>query len=218
MEFLLISILLIAVPVSVILLIFQKQIRIALVRLKYGRYSYRYVNQFKKYANKSPFPYCFKDEIFSYLRLTSYKKAETVIYDSEKIILFEDVPTRLTFDAILRQYGKPDCFNAYQIQNKELRSWGYYKKLFGVEVQAVFFTLNENYVMGEYIIENSTAVDIDKFTAALKTKYGIVDTGQSSPFKIKGTETTSLLFYDNGFSALVRYYNMTDNGLMELIG
>ena len=60
--------------------------------MKHGKYSYRFVKQFKKYANKSPFPYCFKDDILPYLRLSISKRDSAERLKSEHDILFENIP------------------------------------------------------------------------------------------------------------------------------
>jgi hypothetical protein len=203
--------------ILIILLFFSRQIKIWLISFRHGKYSYRYIQHFKKYANKSPYPYCFKDEILPYLQLSNFKKGNMDVYQSEKPLLFENIPYHLSVGEIKNQYGRPDCFNAFIIKNKELRAYGYKKIFFGIEVKAVFFFTGDSFLMGEYIIEDLSVVDIVSFSRSIKIHYGVDADGETLLFKIVGKDDSSLFFYDNGFSVIVRYTYKSNVQFRELI-
>ena len=199
------------------LFMFARQIRLALIGMRHGKYSYRYVRQFKKYANKSPFPYCFKDDIMPYLRLSGNKKENADLYTSEKKLCFEELPYHYPIKEIMNKYGKLDCFNAFIIKGKELRAYGFKKSIFGARVNAIFFTIDDSFVMGEYIIDDLAAIDIRSFSKSIRSYYDVMSVNESLNYKIDGQENTSIYFYENGFSAIIRYSDNSNVSFQELI-
>lgn len=203
--------------VSIIFIfLFRKQVRLGLISIKHGKYSYKYVKQFKKYVNKSPFPYCFKDDIMPYLRLGNAKKDNVDHYPSEMILFFEGIPYYSSLKEIMEKYGKPDCFNAFNIKNQELRAYGYNKSILGIPVKAVFFFIFESFVMGEYLIDDLTEGNIQSVSKSLMDKCGVIPRNDAMHYYIDGNET-SVFFYENGFSGMIRYMNQANVTLHELI-
>lgn len=200
----------------IFIILFRKQVRLRLISIKHGKYSYKYVRQFKKYVNKSPFPYCFKDDIMPYLRLGNAKKDNVDHYPSEMILLFEGIPYYSSLQEIIEKYGKPDCFNAFNIKNQELRAYGYNKSILGIPVKAVFFFIFESFVMGEYLIDDLTEGNIQSVSKSLMDKCGVIPRNDAMHYYIDGNET-SVYFYENGFSAMIRYMNQANVTLHELI-
>jgi hypothetical protein len=198
-------------------LMFPKQVKINLIRMKHGRYSYRYVKQFKKYANKSPFPYCFKDEIMPYLRLSSARRKNTLQLRSDMEILFEGTPYHTNLQDIIKRTEDPGCFNVFMIKNEELRAFGYQKQVFGCTVKAVYFFLGQTFVMGEYIIDDLSGVDIANIAKQLLIQTGTQTTDNLPNFIIDGENKTSVFFYENGFSLIIRYSDLSNDHFNELI-
>lgn len=201
----------------IFIILFRKQVRLGLISIKHGKHSYKYVRQFKKYVNKSPFPYCFKDDIMPYLRLGNAKKDNVDHYSSEKILLFEGIPYDSSLQEIVEKYGKPDCFNAFNIKNQELRAYGYNKSILGIPVKAVFFFIFESFVMGEYLIDDLTGGNIQSVSKSLMDRCGVIPRNDAMHYYIDGENETSVYFYENGFSAMIRYMNQANVALNELI-
>jgi hypothetical protein len=201
----------------ILLFVFRKVIRMNLIRMKYGKYSYKYVKQFKKYANKSPFPYCFKDDIMPYLRLSIAKKETVTQYQSGSNLYFENFPFQTTLNEIYGKYGKPDCFNAFTIKNIELRAYGYNKIVFGVNGKAVFFFVFDQLVMGEYLIDDLLTVDIHLVSKTFAYNYGIENYSDELHFYIEGRNQSSVYFYENGFSAMIRFSEQNNDIINKLL-
>jgi hypothetical protein len=199
------------------LLMFRKQIRIILIGLRHGKYSYRYVKQFKKYANKSPFPYCFKDDILPYLRLSMAKKDQAHHYQSEKTLLFEAIPYHTSLREIMKLYGKPDCFNAFKIKDKELCAYGYNKSVYNTSMKVVFFFIFESFVMGEYLVDDLQGVNVRELSKLFLDELGAKAKTESLHYFIDGKNGTSVHFYENGFTAMVRYSNQTNDPVKDLV-
>ncbi|OQX75845.1 MAG: hypothetical protein B6D61_09710 [Bacteroidetes bacterium 4484_249] len=211
------------ITISVILLIillsviFRKLIKLKLLQIKYGKYSYKYVSKFKKFTNKSPFPYCFKDDIMPYLRLMENKRENADIYFSEKNVLFEDTPLSIKANDLLKTRGEPDCFNIFKIKELELLAYGYRIEKFGTSTKAVFFFLKDEYVMGEYIIDDVSNVDINSVAEKILQNTGVSTENKSTLFYVDCKNKTSVFFYENGFSILIRYVNATIGQLNEIM-
>jgi len=199
------------------ILMFRKRIWITMIALQHGKYSYTYVKQFKKYANKSPFPYCFKDDIMPYLRLSMVKRDQAHHFESEKTLLFEDIPYNASLREIVKKYGKPDCFNTFKIKDNELYAYGYNKSVFNTPMKVVFFFIFESFVMGEYLIDDLQRVNIQELSKLFLHELGVISKNESLHYFIDGKNGTSVHFYENGFTAMVRYTNQTNDPVKELV-
>jgi hypothetical protein len=201
----------------IFLVVFKKRLKLRLISLKHGKYSYQYIKQFKRYANKSPFPYCFKDDIMPYLRLSQAKRDNTEQLRTEMNLLFEETKYQTPFLLILNKYGNPDYFNAFKIKNIELRALGYQKHVFDTKAKAVFFFLNESFVMGEYIIEDISGIDLTVIGKKLMDQTGIKQINSFQSLFVDGKNNSSIFFYENGFSLIIRYSDLGNKQFNELI-
>lgn len=200
-----------------LVIIFRKQIRLHLIRMKHGKYSYQFVKQFKKYANKSPFPYCFKDDILPYLRLCISKCDNAERLKSEYDILFENIPFHTPLQTITKYYGEPDCFNVFIIRGIELKVFGYSRNLFGNRVIVAFFIVENNLIMGEYIIDDIGGINLEEIARQIAKTAKAESENRTLHFIVEGKNNNAVLFYENGFSLLIRYYDRNDEILRKMI-
>lgn len=198
-------------------LVYRKKIRLQIVMLVHGKYSYDYIRTFKKYTNTNPFPYCVKDEILPYLRQSGKANPNVIHYTTLKEPLFEDMPFHIGLPQILKSYGKPDCFNSYLIKGFEVKAFGYYRDVFGSDVLAVFYFFLDKLVMGEYILTESKESLISKFRDTLLEKAGVNDETPVNHFFIDYDEKKSVYYRENAFSVVIRYVNRTDKLFADLI-
>ncbi len=202
---------------TALLILFRKQIKLYFIRLKHGKFSYRFVKQFKKYANKSPFPYCFKDDILPYLRLSISRRDTAELLKSEHDILFENIPFLTPVESIINHYGNPDCFNVFMVKGIELRVFGYSRLLFGNEVKVAFFIVGNVFIMGEYIVDDLSGINLEEIAGHIVNLAKTKTKNETLHFMIDGQNDTSVLFYENGFSLLIRYQNRNDEILRNLM-
>ncbi len=198
-------------------IVFRKQIKLHFIRMKHGKYSYRFVKQFKKYANKSPFPYCFKDDILPYLRLSISKRDSAELLKSGHDILFENIPFLSPVQSIINHYGNPDCFNAFIVKGIELRVFGYNRILFGNQVKVAFFIVGNVLIMGEYIIDDLAGINLEEIAGQILNLSKTETNNKTLHFIIDGKNENSILFYENGFSLLMRYQNQNDEILRNMM-
>lgn len=212
----------IVVPAALIIIIifciiYRKQIRLKLLQLAHGKYSFEFVAQFKKYTNKSPFPYCFKDDILPYLRLINAKNKEIFTIESEIPCEFEDSNFGEIKELILKDRSHPDCFNIFRIEDAELRAYGYEENRYDAEYKTVFFFMHGMLAMGEYIFESSSKVDISKILGTYISTEGLEKVKSQSKFLISCANNTTILYYDNGFTTIIRFVDLNNKSLMKII-
>ena len=196
---------------------FRKQFKLYLIRMKYGKYSYQFVKQFKKYANKSPFPYCFKDDILPYLRLSISKRDTAELLKSDHDLLFENIPILTPVQSIINHYGNPDCFNVFMLKGLELRVFGYNRFLFGNQVKVAFFIVGNVFIMGEYIVDDLSGINLEEIAGHIVKMAKTVSKNETLHFMINGQNENLVLFYENGFSLLIRYQNRNDEILRNMM-
>jgi len=196
---------------------FRKQFKLYLIRMKYGKYSYQFVKQFKKYANKSPFPYCFKDDILPYLRLSISKRDTAELLKSDHDLLFENIPFLTPVQSIINHYGNPDCFNVFMLKGIELRVFGYNRFLFGNQVKVAFFIVGNVFIMGEYIVDDLSGINLEEIAGHIVKMAKTESKNETLRFMINGQNENSVLFYENGFSLLIRYQNRNDEILRNMM-
>ena len=201
---------------SALAIFFRKQITLYFIRLKHGKYSYQFVKQFKKYANKSPFPYCFKDDILPYLRLSISKRDSAERLKSEHEILFENIPFLTPVQSIINHYGNPNCFNAFIVKGIELRVFGYNRILFGNQIKVAFFIVGNVFIMGEYIIDDLAGINLEEIAGQILNLSKTETNNKTLHFIIDGKNEKSVLFYENGFSLLIRYHLRSDEILRKM--
>lgn len=217
MEVFTIIVLVIVTLLIIYSIIFRKQLNLLIIRLRFGKFSYQFVSKFKKYANKSPFPYCFKDDIMPYLRLVKSKRENSPQFVSDRNVLFENLDYTLTIEELLKKQGDPSCFNVFRIKDVELKAFGYSIEKFETNVKAVFFFINEVYFMAEYLADNIKRINLDLITSQLFDQAGIKDKTINTNFIIDSKNNTTLLFYENGFSLLVRYLDKNNKEFTKII-
>lgn len=203
--------------IVIILLIYRRNIHLGVARMLHGKYSYDYIRVFKKYTNKSPFPYCIKDEIMSYLHLTEKKRNMTDHFFTLKEPLFENLPFHTPVVNIRKKHGEPECFNSYIIKGFELNALGYFKDDLGTSVKVIFYIFLNELVMGEYIITPTKKNDTRQIASAIMNRAGVESQLYPDRFFIDYQDKSSIYFYETGFSVIVRYIDWTNKIFMELI-
>ena len=198
-------------------IVFRKQLKLKIIQIKYGRYSYEFVKQFKKFTNKSPFPYCFKDDILPYLRLEQNIKVSVKNFKSGKPCVFESIPFGKFNYEVLAGKAYPECFNVFKIKNSELRSYGYYNNQFGSDAKAVFYFFDNIFFMGEYIFENSQNIDKSVFFKDLISQNDMEQIQILNQFIVLCENNTSIFYYDNGFTITIRYSDLSNTKFNEII-
>jgi hypothetical protein len=119
---------------------FRKAVKLALIRLVFGHYSYEFLHTYKKFFIRSPFQYCFRDDFIAHLLFVLAKKEDIPSYKSMKDIYFENTPYFIHYKDFLKKKGKPYCFNAFMFTQLdfEIKALGYQSTTAGSTAIIVF--------------------------------------------------------------------------------
>ena len=191
----------------------RKKIRLLIIRIVYGHYSYEYLRTYKKFYIRSPFQYCFRDDFIAHLIFVLSKKEDSPSYKSHKDIYFENTPYFTKYKDFLKQRGNPDCFNAYLFGNLkfEIKAVGYNSLIAGSKVVIVFYFMNNVFFMGEYIFKNpKTDVKANLVNHFLENNELPFDN-----FYIENSKNRIIHFQDTGFTVDIKYLNKEDQVIVD---
>ena len=213
--------LLIIIGLTLFIIIFafilKKRLKLLILKLKYGKYSFNYLRQFKKYAKKSPFPYCFKDDIVPYLKEFTYRKKTSDQFKSEKEMIFENTSYSLNLSDFTKSHGTPDCFNAFSVKGSEIRVFGYKCSKFNTESKTLFYFIDDIFFMGEYLIENISKFDYYTLAGNILLENNVDSNKSTSHFYIDSGEDSTIYFTENGFTLSIKYIDNTNEKIREIM-
>ncbi len=193
---------------GILVFISLPKIKLFFIRLRKTKYSFKYITTYKRYYNKSPFPYCVKDEFEYHILPFAEHEKDAVIYKTSTDIIFGNVPFFRTYAQVRKDKGVPDCFNAYQIAGIDIKVAGYRDSYFGTSTQVLFFFLDNVFFMGELLFKWPKGRNIDEIFKVLANKYTTDAIKGGKRFYIKKTEAEVMFFRDSGFSLVLAYVNL----------
>jgi hypothetical protein len=200
--------------VSLILVFyFRRAVRLLLISMVYGKYSYKYIKIYKDYFIRSPFKYCFRDDFIAHILFVLIKKPEVPSYKSLKDIYFEKTAYFTEYKQFLKKKGQPFCFNAFLLKEKgcEIKALGYNETVNGSKAISVYYFMNDLFFMGEYIFKNPKT-DIKSSLIDHFLDSGAIS---SDNFYIENSKDRVIHFLDTGFTIDIKYLSREDH---EIIG
>jgi len=188
---------------------FRRDLKLTVIRMIYGQYSYEFLNRYKKYVVRSPFQYCFRDEFISHLLFVLSKKEEIPSYKSKKDIYFENTPYYIDYKEFMKMKGEPYCFNAFVFEHLdfEIKALGYKGLIAGSSAICAFYFMNDSFFMGEYIFKNPKT---DIKSSLLDHFLSIKELAEDN-FYIENTKNRIIHYQNTGFSVDIKYLNR-ENG------
>ena len=70
--------------------------------------------------------------------------------------------------------------------------------------------------MGEYIIDDLAGINLEEIAGQILNLSKTETNNKTLHFIIDGKNENSVLFYENGFSLLIRYHNRSDEILRKM--
>lgn len=211
-----IGLVLILIIIFLIIFLFKK-IKLYIIQIFYGKYSYKYVSRFKHYTNTSPFPRCYKDDLIHHIIMFKKRDKNSKIYKTDNIIQFDNIPFLTDYNKFTAIKGKPQCFNAFIIDNDEVRVIGYNQSKFDTDILTLYYFINNVFFMGEYIINNITKINTENISKIILNKYFKQSIENSNSFYIENTNDTTIYFGDNGFSLFIKYFYLKNTQINDYI-
>jgi hypothetical protein len=208
--------LVICIIILIILIIlgvsFRRGIILTLIRVIYGRFSYEFFHFYKKYFIRSPYQYCFRDELIAHL-LFMVSKKESPSFKSSKEIYFENTPYYISYKDFLKKKGNPYCFNAFAFSQPDfvIKAIGYQATIAGSKAILVFYFMDDSFFMGEYIFKNPK----NDIKASLIDFFLEKKDIPGDNFYIENGEDRLIHFQDTGFTVDIKYLNMENKTIIQ---
>lgn len=189
----------------ILLIRFWKRINLLLLRLVHGKYSYPYLNTYKKYFLFSPFPESTKEDILTHISPFYQPSPITKKFSTDQKITFYDFSFGSSYRQLIRKKGKPNSLSAFRIVDNIVLIRGYNETIFDTDVRVLYFFVNHIFFMGMFYFKEIEKPKAKEVTDALRKKYGISDQC-CRDFIVEGSNKVSLYCQDNIFSLSLRYF------------
>jgi hypothetical protein len=203
----------IIILLSILAYLIRKKVKLSLVSLIYGPYSYEYLSTHKKYFVKSPYHYCFRDDFIAHLLHVISHEKNVPSFKSKKDILFESTPYFMNYKEFLKQKGIPFCFNAFNFDHLgfEIKALGYKSIVSGSKASVVFYFMNDLFFMGEYIFKNpKTDIKVGMSDLYLE-KLELAEDN----FYIENTKNRIIHFENTGVKVVIKFLNREDQTMIN---
>lgn len=206
----------------VLLLVFTRArlfplIKLGIINLRYGRYSYEFLEFFKENNLRNPHNNCIKDEISMHF-LTFYRPNKNSLFFNTGIkIEFGDIPFLTTYKRLTKLKGEPECINISKFQNVRVKLIGYNETLQNMKMKSMYYFIGDQFVMGEYHFVDLTKLKTADIIAPLAVKYLKGENVQSDNFYITDPSGDKINYENNGFSITVRYFFRGDVKINETL-
>jgi hypothetical protein len=204
-----------AVFVFTYLLVNMKLITLWIIRFLYGNYSSEYVNLYKKYFVKNPFPPCIKEDIKLHCFNFIDKDPAKIVFNTNNAVVFGQFPFYTKFSTI-KENITPNCFNIYKMSKKNIiKIIGRRTEILGIETKELYYFLNDIYFMGEYSFSDVSNENNEQLIGMLASKYEIDNVISNESFYIQDDRKSLISFDNNGFSITIQYINLGKSFIHE---
>ncbi|MEI6889175.1 MAG: hypothetical protein WCL03_07835 [Bacteroidota bacterium] len=213
---------LVGIFLFVLLLVFTRArlfplIKLGYINLAYGRYSYEFLEFFKDNNLRNPHNNCIKDEISMHF-ISFYKPMKNSrFFQTETKIEFGDIPFLMSYKALIKIKGEPECINVTRFGDSRVKVVGFNETLQNMKIKSMFYFLEDLFVMGEYQFTDLIKTKTADLLAPISVKYMKGETVEADNFYITDPEGDKINYEDNGFSIAVRYYFRGDQTINQTL-
>jgi len=203
--------------VILILIFNMKAVRLFIIQIFYGRYSYRYVSTFKRFhIMDNPFPVCIDDDIISHFSNFVGLDSKKMLF-TKNTITFDNVSFSTKFSS-LKGKGKPERYNIYKYSEEYMiKIMGYPDVILGNPIRELYFLANDSFVMGEYVFNDVSNANNKKLIDMLATKYSITVPTKDEIFFIRDDKDSVICFINSGFTISIQYINLNNPFVQKIV-
>lgn len=194
----------------IVLLLFRKRFYLAVVRLFYGRFSLHYVNAYRRLFYNHPFPQSIKDDFINHIIVFFQTDNKITEYQTSEKIEFLGFNFGSTLKQLLKAKKNPDSFYVTKENTHEVKILGFNENLFGGDVKALFYFIDDRFFMGEYIFTEISKVNPSLLSKAISEKYKLSESVEGQDFLINSSGEYKLYYTNTGFSIMIRYFSLKD--------
>ncbi len=212
------DVIIIAISVVFLLLLlgFRKTIYLYSIKIIFGKYSYKYIMKFRKYTNKKPHPYCFKDDFYYHILSIRNALNHDIQYKANGVFTFDGLDFSKNFKQTLLENGQPDCFTISNEKEIPLKVAGYKSRMFHSNEKTLHYFCNNHYFMGEYVF-SSLADDTSKLIVETIKQEFLIDVKYSKNFTIIDPVGNHLFFTDTGFFLSIKFFNANNRVVKSIV-
>jgi len=208
--------------VLVIVIIFLRKRVVPLFRLWYislvhGRYSFEFLEFFKENNLRNPHNSCVKDEITLHFMVFFRPLKNAQEYTTNTRIDFDDIPYMISEKKLFKLKGVPDCVNITTFNDARVKVVGYNETLQGMKMKSLYYFIDNQFLMGEYVFPELLRVKPVKIKETLSAKYLNKVSLDGDVFYITDNEGNKLCYEYNGFSIGIKYLYLGDTGLTQVL-
>jgi hypothetical protein len=193
--------------------LFRKRMKLLIVRMIYGPFSYEYLDIHKRFFIKSPYHYCFRDEFLTHLLNILFQKDGIPEYQSDHNISFDDISQSMSYKKFIQLKGDPYCFNAFKSDQPgfEIKALGYRSLVGGSKAIKVYYFMNDSFFMGEYYFKNPKT---DIKAGISKIFLNNVGPAEDS-FYIRNSKDRIILYKGSGNKVDIKYLNLESQAIIS---
>ncbi len=195
---------------------FRKSLRLLIVRLKNGRYSYAYQILFRKYFNSNPHPYCFKDELLQHLIKLRISAEIPVEKESELPLKLHNFEFNASSKDVLRLKGKPLCFNAFEDKYYKFKLFGYADDHFEYPSKMLYYFSSDQVFAMDFLFEDFTQKRNAELIAYLGQYFHTNFENQKTK-NLSFPNKMRMLYTNTGFRISLKFYSEENQIFKQLL-
>ena len=192
-------------------------INLLFIRAIHGKYSFQYLEFFKKNDLRNPLNNCIKDEITLHFSYFFKILPDARFYKTDREITFEEFPFRSSYRLLIKMNGKPQCINIARFKSHKVKVVGYVDEYMKRKMKRLFYFIDDIFIMGEYIFSETHRVDPTGVRDALTEKYLGQRSVEDESFYLEGPQGNAINYHDNGFYATIKYICRSDERINSII-
>ncbi|MFC2101360.1 hypothetical protein ACFLS7_00020 [Bacteroidota bacterium] len=192
-------------------------LNLMVIRIFKGKYSFEYLEFFKKNDLRNPLNNCIKDEITLHISVFFKKLKDSATYKTEIPVEFKDVPFMTAYKDVIKEFGTPHCINIARFGHERVKVVGYFETFQQKKMRSLFYFLEDEFFMGEFVFSETRRMDPTQVVEGISEKYLNGEKIESDSFYIEGPIGNSLNYHDNGFYASVKYLYRGDSHINEIL-
>ncbi|MFH1296060.1 MAG: hypothetical protein ABIJ04_02160 [Bacteroidota bacterium] len=187
------------------------------IRIFRGKYSYEYLEFFKKNDLRNPLNNCIRDEITLHFSVFFKRLKGAADFTTNIPIEFKDVPFLTSYRKLVKELGTPHCINIARFGRNRVKVVGYNETFHQKKMKSLFYFIEDEFVMGEFVFSETRRMDPTQVQQALSQKYLDGETLSPDTFYIENPMGNILNYHDNGFFASVKYLYRGDTRINEIL-
>jgi hypothetical protein len=188
-------------------MVYYLYLRIFLIKLIYGKYSWEYISFFKENNLRPDVKSCLKDHYLSHFLPFSSKVENPLVFNTKEKIVFSKMPFNTRFKDSEIKKMEPDTYSVYMAGNDLISVYGYLSSAFGKRNKEFYFFLNQHFVMGEFVFAEVQNRNIEPIFAKLFEKYKLTNIEARDNFYIRDPFGSTMYIVNDGFSLVFTYFN-----------